>query len=128
MLGQAYDGIFVNIVINCVRKKFNFRVALSSLTIFLLAVPAFLGKMLGCSAGGFNVAKLSSSAKGMIMSTAKGKVKEAKATRIVRQRLHVGGMGAVAMITIPHADLPGDENDNEAGDDDGGDDGGGGDD
>lgn len=57
------DGVIVGIVVNCCRKKFTFEAAAGALIIFLLAIPSFLGKMLGFATGSFNVAKMSGSVK-----------------------------------------------------------------
>ena len=65
---KAYDAIFVNIIVNCVRKKFNPQAALGTLIIMFLALPAFVARFTGFQAPQFNVASLSRTVNASIAS------------------------------------------------------------
>jgi len=94
ILQKAYDGLFVNIVTACCRKRFDARAACAKVVILLLAVPSFLAGLLGIgSSAKFNVAKLSTTSKVVILSTKRGKSGRLLRTkRVVRRRADGSGL------------------------------------
>jgi hypothetical protein len=129
VMQKVYDGVVVNIILNCVRKKFNPQAALASMTILCLAIPAFAAKAFGVGGGGFNAAKLSGTVKSLTADAKKQKDAKKGATitvkRVVRRKKgyvddYAFGAGANAAAQI--------EQEEEEEEEDVGDDGGGGDD
>jgi len=127
VLQKFYDGVIVNLILNCVRKKFNPRTAMPTLTIMCLSIPAFIAKAFGAGGSGFNAASLSRTVKSLTADAKKQKDAKKGATvkvkRIVRRKKQREGdgvtmMAAAALPVASAYDF----------DDDGGDDGGGGDD
>lgn len=51
LLPAAYDGLFVNVVNNCIRKKFSFEAACMTITTMLLSLPKFFSRVLGFETG-----------------------------------------------------------------------------
>ena len=85
------DGVVVSIIVNCFRKKFNCEAAATTVIIFLLALPKFLGGLFKFSAGSFNAAKMSGSVKALVadsnrLKKAKMQKKNVK-TRVVKKRV-----------------------------------------
>ena len=48
---KAYDGIFVNIVLNCCRKKFDFTNSLALFLVFLTSIPGTVARFFGGGGG-----------------------------------------------------------------------------
>ena len=48
---KGYDGVFVNVVTHCCRKKFDPVTTIVTALVFLLALPALAMKMLGLGGG-----------------------------------------------------------------------------
>ena len=44
---KAYDGIVVNLIVNCCRKKFSCAAACATVSALMCAIPAMLKKVLG---------------------------------------------------------------------------------
>lgn len=52
MLMKLYDGVVVNIIINCCRKKFNLQTACVTLSVMVLALPRFIYRVASGGAAG----------------------------------------------------------------------------
>ena len=131
----------MNVIVNCWRKKFNWEAAIGAAIILLLALPKFLGKLLGFSAGDFNVAKMSGTVKSTITDLnrmRKAKKQDMKVKRVVKRRVvkrrdgdddgaYMATAGAGVGLSAAAQRKKEEEGDDAVADvdDDGGDDGGG---
>lgn len=78
MMMKVYDGLVVNIIINCYRNKFNAQTACVTLCVMLLSLPKLLFKSLQGSAGesGANLASIASRGGGSVKAAAGDVVKQ----------------------------------------------------
>ena len=85
VLQKLYDGVFVSIIVNCCRKKFDANVAAATALTVLLALPAFLVRLTGFGGGGAGAASLAARMGG----TTKSLLAEAKKQRQARKQATV---------------------------------------
>ena len=128
---KGYDGIFVQIITNCIRKKFDFVAACALVSGLILAIPATIGKLCGGgSSGTMMAAKTGGAMKALsadVVTVKKGKQTAAHAAlersntkrMSAREKADAGGDGV--------GDGGGGDGDGDGGGDGGGGDGGGGD-
>jgi len=91
VLMKAYDGVFVQIVNNCCRKKFNAQAAATAGCILLLTIPAFLGRAFGVKVGGGGTKQMAASGgscKGLVNDLFRAK----NARKAGKKRVSVGSM------------------------------------
>lgn len=136
VLQKVYDGVIVNLVINCCRKKFNAAAACTAMLVCILAIPAVVGKMLGCK-GSFNAAKLTTTARTLVADAKRhrdAKASTVKVKRVVRRKKKDANSDDVTTVApacgasaAMGASGKRKEEEEEGGDDGDGDDDGGGD-
>ena len=83
---QCYDAIFVNIVLNCCRKKFNPVTAWTTAVVLLVAMPNFFAKAFGFkeATSQFNAAKLTATSKALIAEAKKQQDSKGSTIRVTQ--------------------------------------------
>ena len=88
ILQKVYDGIVINIITACCRKKFDCHAACAKLAILVLAMPSLIATFFGLGVPqSSNAAKLSNTSKGLILAAKSAKrFKIVNTKRVVRSR------------------------------------------
>jgi len=87
MMMKFYDGVVVNLIVNCYRKKFNPQTAFVTITVMLMAVPRFVMKQSSSGGEGSMMVAGGFDRLGRTVKAAVGDLKEQRAAEKQRRAI-----------------------------------------